>query len=571
VAGLGRLPGAASFKEGAMALWSMGALAGALALAVLAIVAAVWFGGRARKDKERARKAQSDRESRRRREKQQQASRQKARQLAEQGPVGPVAPSGRGASLAPKTPQLNALHERLALASASADARLGQAAGAAFYSALLENDEEPGVEPAASEREESPGASTGEPWTVAEPAPASALPPGATLDPSLAEAREARETVEIRASETPALAGDSEGESAGAEGADLSAWAWAEPAPHEAELTAEGESARAEPAEAAASAEKTQGEEAPASASPSASEAPEQEPGPEFASEREQAAQNLGEAVGPAQKPVAQEHPSSPAFEDGAAQDGAAPGWDDELLAALGASAPALAAATREAQEPAEGAAAAGAPAGVAENPAESAGDAPATLGARLAQKENQARAEPSDEIKEAGASLRSLAERRRGVEDWWSGGAAREQADRWRDEGEAEPPAPPVALVVDDSAVARARVARALREMGCEVREAKNGQEAWSQLQEGARPNLVVSDIEMPVMDGLELARLIKSDLRLGSLPVIIMTAHLTSRLQEVSEARIDGFLPKPFEDANLREQALFLLNGKGVQQKNR
>ena len=80
--------------------------------------------------------------------------------------------------------------------------------------------------------------------------------------------------------------------------------------------------------------------------------------------------------------------------------------------------------------------------------------------------------------------------------------------------------------LVVDDSEVTRAILARTLRGAGFEVLEARDGAEgAMTALRE--RPAVVVTDLEMPTMDGFPLLRLLKADPASAHIPVLILTSH--------------------------------------------
>jgi two-component system cell cycle response regulator len=80
--------------------------------------------------------------------------------------------------------------------------------------------------------------------------------------------------------------------------------------------------------------------------------------------------------------------------------------------------------------------------------------------------------------------------------------------------------------LVVDDSDVTRAILARTLRGAGFEVLEARDGAEgALTALRE--RPSAVVTDLEMPTMDGFPLLRLLKADPLCSHIPVLILTSH--------------------------------------------
>ena len=80
--------------------------------------------------------------------------------------------------------------------------------------------------------------------------------------------------------------------------------------------------------------------------------------------------------------------------------------------------------------------------------------------------------------------------------------------------------------LVVDDSEVTRAILARTLRGAGFEVMEARDGAEgAMAALRE--QPAVVVTDLEMPIMDGFPLLRLLKADPASSHMPVLILTSH--------------------------------------------
>ncbi|MCS7181978.1 MAG: diguanylate cyclase [Thermoanaerobaculum sp.] len=80
--------------------------------------------------------------------------------------------------------------------------------------------------------------------------------------------------------------------------------------------------------------------------------------------------------------------------------------------------------------------------------------------------------------------------------------------------------------LVVDDSELARALVVRALSQAGYEVLQAADGAEA-AVMAFRTLPQVVLTDLEMPTMDGNQLLRLLKSDPSTASIPVIILTSH--------------------------------------------
>jgi len=86
---------------------------------------------------------------------------------------------------------------------------------------------------------------------------------------------------------------------------------------------------------------------------------------------------------------------------------------------------------------------------------------------------------------------------------------------------------APPRILLAEDSEFFRTQVARFLQSEGYEVQECEDGAIAWNALREpGSRFDLVVTDIEMPNMNGLELARRIRQDPKLESLPIIAVSS---------------------------------------------
>ncbi|WP_234553542.1 HD-GYP domain-containing protein [Thermus caliditerrae] len=106
--------------------------------------------------------------------------------------------------------------------------------------------------------------------------------------------------------------------------------------------------------------------------------------------------------------------------------------------------------------------------------------------------------------------------------------------------------------LVVDDDPVQRLLLMRALAPLEVEVQEARNGQEALDLLRDGL-PHVVLTDLHMPLVDGLELTRRIKALDPL--LPVILLTAdgEREVRLRGI-EAGADDFLNRPVDLSELR-----------------
>lgn len=107
--------------------------------------------------------------------------------------------------------------------------------------------------------------------------------------------------------------------------------------------------------------------------------------------------------------------------------------------------------------------------------------------------------------------------------------------------------------LVVDDSEVTRAILARTLRGAGFEVLEARDGAEgALTALRE--RPSAVVTDLEMPTMDGFPLLRLLKADPLCANIPVLILTSHAEAASRFWSlRTGADAFLTKDYRPHEL------------------
>jgi two-component system chemotaxis response regulator CheY len=103
--------------------------------------------------------------------------------------------------------------------------------------------------------------------------------------------------------------------------------------------------------------------------------------------------------------------------------------------------------------------------------------------------------------------------------------------------------------IVAEDSAATRRIVASILRECGFSVEEAANGEEALACLRERAHASLAILDWNMPVLDGLETARALRSDERFANLPILMMTTErLKDRVEAALAAGVDECLMKPF-----------------------
>ncbi|MEX1166751.1 MAG: Hpt domain-containing protein [Hydrogenophaga sp.] len=116
-----------------------------------------------------------------------------------------------------------------------------------------------------------------------------------------------------------------------------------------------------------------------------------------------------------------------------------------------------------------------------------------------------------------------------------------------------AKPNAVPLILVVDDSITVRRVTQRLLQREGYRVSLAADGLQALERLQQ-ERPALVLSDIEMPRMDGFDLVRNMRNDQRLTDLPVIMITSRIADKHREHARALgVDHYLGKPYSEEEL------------------
>jgi two-component system, chemotaxis family, chemotaxis protein CheY len=103
--------------------------------------------------------------------------------------------------------------------------------------------------------------------------------------------------------------------------------------------------------------------------------------------------------------------------------------------------------------------------------------------------------------------------------------------------------------LIVDDSESVRMIARIALREQGYEVVEAGNGVEALQQL-DAERVNLVISDVNMPEMDGIALLKQIKASAKHKFMPIIMLTTEAgQDKKDEGRAAGAKAWITKPFQ----------------------
>lgn len=125
------------------------------------------------------------------------------------------------------------------------------------------------------------------------------------------------------------------------------------------------------------------------------------------------------------------------------------------------------------------------------------------------------------------------------------------------REEAEVEEDRSIVVMVVDDSVTVRKVTSRFLERQGMEVILAKDGLDAVTQLNELERlPDVMLLDIEMPRMDGFEVASRVKHTGRLKNIPIIMITSRTGEKHRERAlSLGVDNYLGKPYQETQLLE----------------
>jgi two-component system cell cycle response regulator len=114
-----------------------------------------------------------------------------------------------------------------------------------------------------------------------------------------------------------------------------------------------------------------------------------------------------------------------------------------------------------------------------------------------------------------------------------------------------------PTILSVDDSKTIRMVLARLFRPFVCELIEAANGVEGLAVAAQ-KRPDLIILDYNMPVMDGLTMLRRLREDAALKRTPVIMLTAESgCENIATVARLGVRDYLTKPFREDQLLAKA--------------
>lgn len=112
--------------------------------------------------------------------------------------------------------------------------------------------------------------------------------------------------------------------------------------------------------------------------------------------------------------------------------------------------------------------------------------------------------------------------------------------------------------LTVDDSKTIRMIVGRTFRPYDCVVCEAGNGEEGLAAASR-EKPDLIILDITMPVMDGVTMLGKLKENAELKGIPVIMLTAESgLENVAHITKLGVSDYLVKPFKDEQLIEKTL-------------
>ena len=119
-----------------------------------------------------------------------------------------------------------------------------------------------------------------------------------------------------------------------------------------------------------------------------------------------------------------------------------------------------------------------------------------------------------------------------------------------------------PTVLVVDDSLSVRRAMEQLLRDAGYEVRLARDGLEAVSIIQ-GKRPDIMLVDMEMPRMNGIELATHVRNSAGVNDVPIIMITSRSTDKhRKQAAAAGVSHYMTKPYAEDQLLQQISTLIN---------
>lgn len=106
--------------------------------------------------------------------------------------------------------------------------------------------------------------------------------------------------------------------------------------------------------------------------------------------------------------------------------------------------------------------------------------------------------------------------------------------------------------LIVDDEADVVELLGYRLKRMGCEVLKAYDGEEGL-EISQKESPDLILLDIKLPKLDGLEVCTQLKANPQTQHIPIVLISASSEQIEKVKQDGKADGFLKKPFEPEDL------------------
>lgn len=124
--------------------------------------------------------------------------------------------------------------------------------------------------------------------------------------------------------------------------------------------------------------------------------------------------------------------------------------------------------------------------------------------------------------------------------------------------------------LLIDDSVMVREMLSMSFTKGGYQIEQARDGQEAWEKLQSGLPCDLILCDIEMPRMNGLELLSRLQEDEKLAQIPIAMITSRGAQKMQNrAAELGAKGYFVKPYIEDVLLDAAKRLIAGEVLLEK--
>lgn len=116
--------------------------------------------------------------------------------------------------------------------------------------------------------------------------------------------------------------------------------------------------------------------------------------------------------------------------------------------------------------------------------------------------------------------------------------------------------------LIIDDSMVIRKMVNKSLVDQNHETAQAENGQEGFELFSDGDY-DLIITDINMPIMNGFELIKKIRELPKGGNVPIIVLSTEFSDDIkQQGKDLGVNAWMVKPTQDDTLNEVVTALLN---------